>query len=309
MDKVDKVIVERSIWINAPRDRVWQAVTDPAQIPQWFLPATFGAQMKRDDTGKLAVCLGEMNVDVAILERIDAPRQVTSRSLPDGLLATTYTLEEEEEGTRVTVTMTGFESLLEDARYDRQNLSGAAWEKALENLKAAIAGTERPFPQSGVAPLFGYCREIREMIAVERSIWINAPRERVWSAVTDPKKIEKWFSPGTPWTLSALEIGGRLFVRNAETGEEMYTQIIDVLDPPRRFATRSAPPEIPHVTNYILEEENGGTRLTLIHTGYELEPIENRYNNMEMNAFGFGSMLENMKASVEDRSLPNPGGF
>ena len=30
--------VERSIWIGAPRERVWQAVTDPEQLAQWLLP-------------------------------------------------------------------------------------------------------------------------------------------------------------------------------------------------------------------------------------------------------------------------------
>ena len=30
--KMEKLTIERSIWIAAPRERVWQAVTDPAQI-------------------------------------------------------------------------------------------------------------------------------------------------------------------------------------------------------------------------------------------------------------------------------------
>jgi len=30
---------------------------------------------------------------------------------------------------------------------------------------------------------------------------------------------------------------------------------------------------------------------------------------MEQNAFGFGMMLENVKAQIEGKSLPYPGGF
>ena len=39
--------VERSIMVDAPRERVWQAVTDPEQIVKWVLPALPGAQMTR----------------------------------------------------------------------------------------------------------------------------------------------------------------------------------------------------------------------------------------------------------------------
>jgi uncharacterized protein YndB with AHSA1/START domain len=308
---MDQLTVERSIWIDAPRERVWQAVTDPEHVAQWLLPPALGAHMKRDASGTFFVCMGEMEIPFAIQEAAKEPQQVTSRSLPDQLIATTYALEEENGGTRVTVTMTGFEALPADAREDRIKPSGAAWEKALANLNASVAGAELPFPQGYVAALFGYRREAQATFAVERSIWIAAPRERVWHAITDPAQIEKWFSPGTSWRLSALQVGGRLFVHNGETGAEMYIQVIQLVDPPHQLVTRSVPepPETPHVTIYTLEEENDGTRLTLTYTGYELEPDDIRSINMEQNAFGFGMMLENVKAHSEGKSLPYPGGF
>ena len=207
--------------------------------------------------------------------------------------------------------MSGFEALPADAREDRMKPSGAAWEKALANLKAHVAGTQLPFPQGYVAALFGFRREAKETFAVERSIWIAAPRERVWHAITDPAQVEKWYSPGTSWRLSALEVGGRLFVPNEETGAEMYTQVIELLDPPQRLVLRSAPqpPATVEVTVYSLQEEHGGTRLIITHSGYELVPEEMRWSAMEQNAFGFGMMLENVKAHIEGKSLPYPGGF
>lgn len=308
---MERPMVERSIWIDAPRERVWQAITDPNQLAQWFLPPALGAQMKRDEDGTTFVLMGAMAIPITILEAADPPRQATSRALPDQLLATTYTLAEENGGTRVTVTMTGFELLAEDARQDRVLPSTLGWEKALANLKAHIAGAELPFPEGYVAALFGFRRKAKETIAVERSIWIDAPRERVWRAVTDPALIEQWFSPGTPWTLSALEVGGRLFVRNAETGAEMYTQVIELLEPPHRFATRTLPDglEPTHHSTYALAEEKGGTRLTFTYTIQELEPDGDQWAFMEQSAFGFGMMLENVRALVEGASLPYPGGF
>jgi uncharacterized protein YndB with AHSA1/START domain len=308
---METIAIKRSIWIAAPRERVWQAITEPEQIAQWFLPPTLGAQMKRDDSGRLSVTLGPMVVDVAILETLDPPRQVTSRSLPDKLIATTYTLEADKDGTNVTVSMTGLEALSEAASRERLDPSGKGWEKALANLKAYLEGRELPFPQGFVASLFGYRRETVEKFAVERSIWIAASRERVWQAVTDPQQIQQWFSPGTQWRLSALQVGGKLSVYNPETDSDMYIQVIELVDPPHQLITRSVPEptETPHVTIWTLDEENGGTRLTITHTGYELEPADSRHNNMEQNAFGFGMMLENLQAYIAGQPLPYPGGF
>jgi uncharacterized protein YndB with AHSA1/START domain len=50
---MEHLSVERSTWMNAPRERVWQAITDPEQIAQWLLPPAMGAQMKRDARGTL----------------------------------------------------------------------------------------------------------------------------------------------------------------------------------------------------------------------------------------------------------------
>jgi len=308
---MEKMTVERNIWIAAPRERVWQAVTDPEQLAQWFLPPALGAQMKRDDSDKIFVCMGPMEIPVAIFEAIDSPRQVTIRGLPDKLIAATYTLTEEKGGTRVTVTMSGLESLPEEARQERLGPSSAGWEKALANLKAYVDNTELPFPQGYAAALLGYRRETRQKFAVERSIWIAASRERVWRAITDPEQIEQWFSPGTQWRGTGLEVGGRLSVYNPETESDMYIQVIDKVDPPHQFVTRSMPepPETPHVTTWTLIEEKDGTRLTIIESGYELEAADIRHQNMEQNAFGFGMMLENLQAYIEGTTLPYPGGF
>lgn len=308
---MEKIALERSIWIKAPRERVWQAITVPQQLEQWLLPPSLGGKIKRDEAGRLFICLGEMNIEVAIIERVEAPRQVTIRALPDGLLTITYTLQEEEDGTQVTVRLNGFEGFAADARQDRLAPIGAGWEKALKNLEAFIDGAALPFPEGYVAALFGYRRETNEKLAVERSIWIKAPQAKVWQAITDPEQVEKWFSPGTKWQGTGPKVGGRFYVLNPETGAEMYTQIIEVVDPPRRFVTRALPEagNVPAVSTWTLAEENGGTRLTLVYSGFELMPDDSRHDPMEQNAFGFGMMLANVKASIEGQVLPYPGGF
>ncbi len=133
--------IERSIWIAAPRERVWQAVTDPAQIAQWFAPGTSFSQK-----GNM-ICMrrGEMDIEVALIELVDPPRQIITRNLPNRSITTTYTLEEENGGTRFTVTETGFESLSEDARKERLEQDDKGWEMALENLKAYLDSGSLPY--------------------------------------------------------------------------------------------------------------------------------------------------------------------
>ena len=308
---MEKPANERSIWIEAPRERVWQALTEPEHLERWLVPGALGAQLKRDDSGKLSILMGGMEIGLAQLEPLDPLYQVSFLNLPDRQFASTYTLEDERGGTRVTLALTGLESLPKDAAQERLGPGGAAGEMALENLKAYAEGKELPHSEGFVAGLFGYRRETRQKVSVERSIWIEAPRERVWRAITEPDQIEKWFSPGTQWQGTGLEVGGRIFVLDPDTNTEMYTQVIELVDPPRQLVTRSAPepPEAPHVTTWSLMEEKGGTRLTITHSGYELEPEDVRWANMEQNAFGFGMMLMNVAAHIEGRSLPNQQGF
>ena len=161
---MDHFKVERSIWIDAPPERVWQAVSEPDQIAQWFLPPAMGFAMRLADDGTLSVMMGEMGIAVARLEGLDAPRQLTSFSLPDDLIAATYTLEPDMNGTRVTVRLSGLEALPPDAAQERIAPLGTGWSKALENLKAYVEGRALPHPEGFVASVYGFRRETPQTV-------------------------------------------------------------------------------------------------------------------------------------------------
>lgn len=304
--------VERTIWIDAPRDHVWQSLTHPDHIIQWFVPNLPGASMQLDETGTVTIHLGPMGVEFLTLNIVAPLHQATMRGLPDGVVTATYTLKEENGGTEVTTTVNGFHTLVSGVNAERLSQITKGWEQTLNNLKAHIGGTALPFPHAFVGPLFGYWQDEPKKASLERSIWIAAPRERVWRAITDPKQLQLWLSPATEWQLSALEIGGRLYVYNAEEAREMHVEIIELLDPPHQFATRTlpeAPDTIEKEKLYTLTEEKGGTRLSILLTGYEQEAEGTRGSHMEENAFGFGMMLQNAKAYLEGQELPFPWGF
>lgn len=308
---MQELAIERDIWIDAPQERVWNAIADPAELGKWFLPPALGAEITRDENDKLYVSMMGMAIPIASLENITPQSQLTTRSLPDGLLPTSFTLTSERAGTRVKVKMTGFELLPEPSGNERMAPSAAGWEKGLENLNAHVQGRVLAHPQGFIAALFGYRRQTATKFSIERSIWIDGSRERVWQALTDPAQLQQWFSPTTTWRSTGSGVGSKIYSPDPETGAERYTQVVDVFDPPHLLVHHSVPvpPDTVQVTTYQLEQENGGTRLYLTHDGYELLPEDMRFNSLEQNAFGFGMMLENIKAFAEGQTLPYPQGF
>jgi uncharacterized protein YndB with AHSA1/START domain len=305
---MSELSIERSIWLDIARQRVWDAITNPDELAKWLLPPMLQAEMKRDSQGTTFVCMMGMEIPVALFDSFETPQRATLRTLPDQQLTVTFNLVEANGGTHLTVTVGNLESLLGNVRLERAASIGAGWEKALVNLKAYLKGEDLPFPEGYVTALFGYRREAQETFSVERSIWIKTPRERVWQAVTDPQQIQQWYSPNTAWVITALEVGGRLFAPDPTTGEQLYAQVIDEVEYLTRFVTRALP-DLHEATIYTLAEEGNGTRLTITNTGYEWKAEDQRHPSIEQNGFGFGMVLENLRAMLEGRTLPYPFGF
>lgn len=132
--------IERSIVTSAPRDRVWKAITNPKNLSKWHTPLS----MRFD---KLVV--GEPiffeyeNIanqgSIAIVEpqtrfayRWKAHEDYEIQTL------VTYTLKEVDEGTRVTVTETGFEALPVEARQGQIDNNTQGWGIVLDRMKAHV---------------------------------------------------------------------------------------------------------------------------------------------------------------------------
>jgi uncharacterized protein YndB with AHSA1/START domain len=145
-----------------------------------------------------------------------------------------------------------------------------------------------------------------EKIAVERSIWINAPRERVWQAVTQPEQLTKWYATEYAWEIPVLQVGATVKFHNSAT--EILLARIEVVDPPHQFTIRWQPdkeyPAMSLVTSFLLQEENGGTRATISESGYELLPDDVRQQWMDATGGGYTMSMENLRAYAEGRSLP-----
>lgn len=137
-----------------------------------------------------------------------------------------------------------------------------------------------------------------EKLTVEKDIWIKASPERVWRALTDDKKFSAWW--GERWEMPDLTVGGE--IRYGEPGESM-TAVIEVFDPPREFAFRWPPQTMYYstemTTRYLLEEENGGTRVRVTEAGFENMPGSAGREQYECTEKGYGTILAGLKAHVE----------
>jgi len=137
-----------------------------------------------------------------------------------------------------------------------------------------------------------------EKMTVERTIWIAAPRERVWQAITDAKQIRQWWEDY--WEIPALEVGGT--VKFGDEDDPMLATIA-VVDRPREFAIQWPPQPQYHsidvFTRYVLEEENGGTRVTVSETGFEALPDDIRQQRFDSTAEGYTTVLASLKDYVE----------
>jgi uncharacterized protein YndB with AHSA1/START domain len=137
-----------------------------------------------------------------------------------------------------------------------------------------------------------------EKMTVEKTIWIKAPRERVWQAITDASQLMQWF--GDHWEIDRVEVGGT--IKFGDPSDLMLASIA-VADPPREFKIEWPPQEQYHsiamFTTYLLNEENGGTRVTVTESGFEALPDDIRQKRFDSTAAGYATVLEGLKRHLE----------
>jgi uncharacterized protein YndB with AHSA1/START domain len=140
-----------------------------------------------------------------------------------------------------------------------------------------------------------------ETLAVERSVLIDAPRERVWQSITDPAQLEQWYAPGCPWEIPALQAGATVKFHNTDTDIQLAT--IEALEPLKQFTLRwqldPAHPGITLLNSFLLEEENGNTRVTVSQAGYESLPDGMREEQLRQDADAYTAIAESLKSYVE----------
>ena len=96
-------------------------------------------------------------------------------------------------------------------------------------------------------------------------VWIDAPPERVWRALTEAAELVRWFPLG-----AEVEPGEGGSLRMSWGSEYDARMPIRLWEPPRHLRTEWFGQGV--VTDYVLEAEGGGTRLRAVSSGFPSDP-------------------------------------
>jgi uncharacterized protein YndB with AHSA1/START domain len=139
---------------------------------------------------------------------------------------------------------------------------------------------------------------------IEKQIRLNAPRARVWRALTDTREFGQWFGVKLSGTVIP---GAKLRGPITSPGYEHVTfeATVETVEPEVRFAFRWHPYAIEPGTDYsvepttlvvfTLEEIDGGTLLTVVESGFDKIPPSRQAKAFEINSKGWASQMENIK--------------
>ena len=139
---------------------------------------------------------------------------------------------------------------------------------------------------------------------IQKQVTLDVPRSRVWRALTDVAQFNAWFgvSLTTPFTPGA-EVSGKISVRNYD--RVTMTIWIETMEPERLFSFRWHPYAIEQgidysaepttLVSFTLEEVAGGTRLTIVETGFDAIPESRRAKAFSMNSSGWAGQAENIR--------------
>jgi len=146
---------------------------------------------------------------------------------------------------------------------------------------------------------------------IERSVVIHAPRSRVWRALTDPAEFGSWFGVKVE---GAFAPGARVRGQVTHKGYEHVTWDIAIerMEPERLFSWRWHPysvepgvdysKETPTLVTFELAEVTGGTRLTVVESGFDQVPLARRALAYRMNGDGWTFQMEAIERHVgQDR--------
>lgn len=145
--------IERSLVVEAPRDRVWRALATAEEFGTWFGIDLKGQRFAPGNrvNGLMSGC-GHVNVRFdAVIDRMEAPSHFSYRWHPSPIdpavdyekeapTLVTFTLEDAPGNrTRVTVVESGFDSVPLHRRAEAFRLNSQGWDHQMGNLARHVA--------------------------------------------------------------------------------------------------------------------------------------------------------------------------
>jgi uncharacterized protein YndB with AHSA1/START domain len=140
---------------------------------------------------------------------------------------------------------------------------------------------------------------------IERSIVINAPRSRVWRAVSNAEEFGRWF--GANLQGQSFRPGQRTRGPITIAGFEhvMFDVLVERVEPETLLSWRWHPyavdpavdysQEEPTLVTFTLKDAPGGTLLETCESGFDKVPPHRRMEAFRMNTGGWEAQLQNIQ--------------
>ncbi len=132
---------------------------------------------------------------------------------------------------------------------------------------------------------------------IEKQIVLDATRSRVWRAITDVREFNDWFgvSLATPFAVGRKSSGN---ITNKGYEHMVMDVWVEKIEPERLFSFRWHPNATEKDVDYskdpttlvvfTLEEAKGGTKLTIVESGFDALPEWRRNKAFAGNDSGWG---------------------
>jgi uncharacterized protein YndB with AHSA1/START domain len=142
---------------------------------------------------------------------------------------------------------------------------------------------------------------------IEKHVFLRAPRTRVWQALTESQQFGAWFGVKLDEPFAA---GKRVRGVVTHPGYEHVPFDITIVDmvPERKLSWRWHPAPIDPTRDYsdepttlvefALEDAPGGTRLTVVESGFERVPMARRLEAFRGNEEGWTAQMANIERYV-----------
>ena len=144
---------------------------------------------------------------------------------------------------------------------------------------------------------------------IERKVTINAPRPRVWRAVSDAGEFGDWF--GVNFKGKTFVAGKHIQGKITHPGYEHLTMevLIERIEPEQLLSWRWHPAAIDPKVDYSqepttlvvfeLKDVEGGTMLTVVESGLDKIPLARRADAFRLNSSGWEAQMVNVKKHVD----------
>ena len=147
---------------------------------------------------------------------------------------------------------------------------------------------------------------------IEKQVTVRAPRDRVWHAIADSKQFGTWFGvefegpfvAGAKLTgkITPTKVDPETAKQQAPYKDRTFEWSVDSIEPMRRIAFRWHPfalepgydysKEPTTLIEFVLDERDGGTHLTITESGFDRIPLERRAKAFAANEGGWTKQIE-----------------